>query len=353
MVSAGRLLLTDPKALGKMLKPGSVPLPSVEAPSLDGIVVKVPPPDDITPDDVGYRLIELGRKIASKRDRKAGEVVGIGDEVCLDMLGYANGKLIPFSPRERTWTIANPSPVLPGLFEQLIGQKVGTGLKVEVTLPDDFRLVEWRGAKAVYLIDIQAAREVEVFDYDSQAFVKRLGRGPTVDAMVDSIVKELENERADELITDGINMVVDVLIERSKVELTDEVLDDQIRALWLASEAPILSHKNFTADEQTEAVESWLRDEYTRADAWRRLCASIVIKAIAERDNITATRESMIEVEKLVANALGIKGKALNDVLDWDFSAETQAAAVYILTIGHVMARATLEFEKPPPKAKG
>ena len=77
-----------------------VPLPKVEAPSIDGLILKVPAAKVPTPDDVMARLEEHRRAHAVATQKKTGDAIGPFDEVCVDLIGYANGKLVPGSAME-------------------------------------------------------------------------------------------------------------------------------------------------------------------------------------------------------------------------------------------------------------
>jgi trigger factor len=352
VIPASRLGRMDPKALDRMLQPGRVPLPTVEAPSLDGLHVKMGAPDPIAHDEVKERLWELSRRFGKLRARRPGELLAEGDDICVDMLGYAAGKLIPFSPREKAWTVMAESLALPGLFEQLLGKPVPSGQQAEIRLRDDFRIAALRGQPAVYLIDVHEARQVEPLDPQTPAFAQAYGKGKGVDDTVDAVIAELEDERSSDLTLYAVNRVLDALLERAPVKPSDEVVDDQIRAAWMAIEAPILSRKDFTAEEQEQALQGWLSDPDTREECARRISTTVVLKAIAERDNITATPESLRQLKQGAAEGLGMKQKELDQIIDWELPDTTVASAVHLLTVQHVVSKAQIEFEKAVPSTR-
>src|SRR3954468_13190436 len=109
-------------------------LPEVKAPSLEKLEVRVPKPEDISEAEVATRLHELVREHAKKKDRVPGEKIQRGDDVQVDILGYADGKLIPFSARFDQWLEVGPIPELPGLTEAIEGASVGDSVEVDVQL---------------------------------------------------------------------------------------------------------------------------------------------------------------------------------------------------------------------------
>src|SRR5271165_3466729 len=96
-ISANKLQFLSQKSADKLLIPDRPALPDVKAPSLDGISVRVPKPPEVTEQDLIARLRRRVRTFAKVQNKKRGQKVALGDEVLLDALAYANGKLIPFS----------------------------------------------------------------------------------------------------------------------------------------------------------------------------------------------------------------------------------------------------------------
>jgi trigger factor len=337
-------------SLGRLAMSGKTQLPTVEAPKLDGVSVKLPTPADLDPGRIAERLMVLARRFATRRDRKPGDAMAMGDDICVDMLGYAAGKLIPFSPSLSAWVPLLPSSQLPGLFEQLVGKKVGAGARIELRLPKDFPLETLRGAKAVYLVDVVAAREVEVPNVESEGFLRKLGRGPTLEVAMKSIVNDLVTERAEELQLQAINQVLDILVSRTQIQIPEALVDDQIRALWRENEEPLLSKKGLSPAEQLDAVNGWISDPFSRKDVTRRLAVTAVVKAIAQRDGIKVTPQALKALGKQTGEAMGVDGKTLDAALSEGLPDEMTESALHLLTVEHVMKKAKVQFGDAPRK---
>jgi trigger factor len=339
-VSGGRLGLLDPKALGDLLAPKRVELPLIEAPSLEGLDVTVSRARPITMEDVAERLSELARQLAHRRDRKQGDQVQAGDDICVDTLGYSGGKLIPFSIRESRWTVVAPLHELPGLFEQLVGVRVGESVTREIVLPPDYPTEAFRNAKAIYLVDVVAAREVEALDPAGAEFIKRLGRGPSLEVAAQAVMQDLLQERLAEVDLAGVHAVLDVLVSRAKVEVPQDVIDNALVTLWSKAEAPILARKNFGAQEQKEAMQAWVNDPASRADVAHRVAVSAVLHAVAERDGVNPNPENLKPLAYAAGEAVGFPKAELDKVPDWELTEPYKSNARYVLTVDHIMKRA-------------
>ncbi|MFY0576473.1 hypothetical protein ACN28S_20885 [Cystobacter fuscus] len=168
---------------------GEVQLPPVIAPSLEGLSVTVPAPEPITAQRVQERFQELARAHASVRMRPRTEGLAWGDEVLVDIAGYSNGRLIPFSVRTDVWLPLAPDPLLPGLYEQWVGHLPGESVLVDIVLGENYPIEALRGQPARFALLIQAAREVKYPDPTNPEFLEALGRGATLEEVMRGVAR--------------------------------------------------------------------------------------------------------------------------------------------------------------------
>jgi trigger factor len=321
-------------------------LPDVKAPSLEGLEVTVPAGEDLTEDALLERFHELARAHAEVRERAEGEPLAMGDDVRLDILGYANGRLIPFSTRLGHWMELAPQEMLPGFAEVIAEANVGDSVEIGITLPDNYPVEALRGMPARFLVDVRAAREVRMPDTESDEFLRALGRGATHDEAIASIMDELEGELADLLWVDAQNLVLDAVVARTDVKVPEALLTEEIRRRWSQTEGEALALKNFSLEEQQEALDGWLHHPGIREDVERRLKIALVLRAIAARDKLQLTADKVREVLEEPSAAFGISPAQLNESLtDPATSAQMRDVAWHLLAVEHVMSHATVRFE--------
>ncbi len=341
---------TDPGA--KALVEG---LEDVVAPSLDNLKVTVPNDLGVSQGELLMRFHELVRAHSPSRPRKAGEPVRMGDQVELDTLGYAQGRLIPFSARTGLELEMAPSDLLPGLCEGLEGTPVGGSKQVDVVLPDSYPVEALRGTPATFLVDVVSAREVKVpKDAESDAFVRKLGRGDTLEALMEALASDIADERADDAWLEAQERVLDEVILRTEVAITPELVDEEIRRNWNTGEAPLLVSKNFGPDEMQESLDGWMMDPNTRLETDRRLRIAYALRAIIERDGVTLTPESLEEVLQEAIIPFGLSLEEARSALADPALAETiRHAALQVVAVRHVMRHAEVEFEGVPGRFSG
>jgi trigger factor len=340
------VLLTEQLPVAPSVSSGPVPLPEVKAPSTEGIEVTVPAPPPLSEDALIRRFHELARAHAEVRERQPGEEVALGDDVRLDILGYANGQLIPFSIRTNYWMELAPQEMLPGFADAIAGSAVGDSLKIDLVLPDNYPVESLRGTPASFLVDLVGAREVRMPDTDSDEFLRQLGRGDTHEVVMESIANELLDEQADVLWLDAQNLVLDELASRIQVELPPALVDEEIRRRWMAAEGPVLEEKEFSPEEKQEALDLWMKDPATRADVERRLRISLALKAVAAKDKLVLRPEKTFDVLQDSAAAFGLTSAQLREALvDPTAASQLQNVAWHLLAVEHVMGKAKVHFE--------
>jgi trigger factor len=273
---------------------GGVALPSVKVPSLEGLSITAPMPPPVSEDELLAAAEDLARSRARRTPRKYGEKVQAGDEVTIDMLGYVDGKLMPFSARKGLVTEAGAGDLLPWLDEVLLECNVGDSLELPVTYGEDDPVEALRGLTATYLIDVVGAAKVSMPEVGSEAFVHLLSRkAKTLDEALTEVAEMVEGERAADAWDEARERVIDELIRRTEVSIPPALVDEEIRRSWARIEEPYLDAKGFDDDEKREALDGWLDDEPTRIDAQRRLCLGLVLKAIVERDQLTFDQKTL------------------------------------------------------------
>lgn len=334
------------KALPAFEKKGAAELPVAKAPSLDDLLVKAPAPEPITEQTLIAYAEDLVRSRANRVDRKHGERVQVGDEAVIDILGYADGRLIPFSARAGVVVEVGMGDILPWLDEALAECSVGDGLELPITLGDEYE-VEWlRGKEATFLIDVVSARTPQVPDPDSPQFRELLGPGKTLDEALSTAADLLEGELVAEAWDEARELVLDEVVARTEVTIPAALVDEEIRRSWQRLEAPFLLTRNFEPDEQQEALQGWLEDPATRLDAERRLRLALALKAIAEQRKLDFDETALKLVADEARERFGVNEAELKAALSSASShPEVHALGLHLRAMHYVLSKAKVRFD--------
>ncbi len=321
-------------------------LPSCAPPSLENLVVSVPPCVPLTPHDLTARLVNKARSLAFRRDRIAGENLAMGDEVLVDTVGYCNGKLVPFSARFGFWLDLEPLDSLPGFSEAVAQGAVARSLQINLNFPSDFPVAAFRNLPARFIVDIRGAREVTPVSLDSPAFLAQL-KVANLDAAMNLVRDELEAEQQATLSLQATNMVLDELARRSNPVISRPLVDEEIRRRWVATEGNAMVARDYDVAEQEEAVQTWLRDEAVRADCERRLRVSVTLKAMVEAEKLTLSPEKLESLVVKNVAQLGLSAAEVAQGLRESTESTKQIVEMgwHLMAVEFAMSKAIVTFQ--------
>jgi trigger factor len=295
---AGSSAKTVPTVIG-------APLPPVDAPRIDDIVVVVPEREEPGADEILARFGELRREHAVERQRSADETVELGDAVLFDVVGWQDGQAVPFTARRDQWIDITHDETLPGFALGLVGAPVGGTAVVDVTLPVDYPVESLRAKRVVFGVSVKEVYEIQLPPEDSSFFHKRTGLGETIDEVMEGVARLVQEDEVDALIEQGREMVLDELARRLDVELPAGLVNDEIRRAWQKLEGDLLIEAGATFDDQQRCFAAWRDSEETRRDAESRLRRALALGAVAKRDALRVGKEDVNECLRGISKATG------------------------------------------------
>ncbi len=292
-----------------------VPLPTIPAPSLDGLRITAPRPRSITADDVKARLEELRFEHAAVTEHPKGHQLTPRDQVRVNILGYVGGKLVPRSSQFGVWLRLDQPLNLEALGDALRSAKVGDGVKVNLTLPETFFVPELRGKPAVYVVDVLEARSLVLPEVESPEFLRKLNANSVPEALT-NIANELV---ARELMTTtykALALALDAAAERANVKLTTQVVQQELWNLWRETEGKALSEHGLVGEDQTDSFESFRADPAIVDDVTRRIRNTVVLAAVCDAHPEALTEERMAETAQRWATAGAVPPDVLREELN-------------------------------------
>ncbi len=311
-------------------------LPRISAPSLERLEVVVPSAAPVTEAAIDARLQQLRREQAEVRPLDAGDLLAEGDEALLDVVGYARGRLLPFSVRAGVWMALSPDAALPGFTEALVGAAVGETAELRLRLPEAHPVPALRGQGAAFLVTVHAGRR-PCLPPESAGSLEQ-ARSAIAAALVEerASVQRLEEERA----------VLDALAAQVDVALPQALVDEELRRCWLSAEGRSLAALGFTDAERRESYESWRTDAATRAEVEKRLKIALALRAVVEAEGLKVTPARLRELVARSADAWGLEPAACLEALAGDRGPWVDVAW-HLMAVEHVMQRVVVRSAPP------
>ena len=277
----------------------------VELPNLDGISIRVAPPEPITSEQIDASLDAIVTAAAGMIVRPEDAPVEMGDQIFANVTGFVGGEVI--SAQEEVWLDMAPNEMLPGLFENLAGQLVGDGAVINVDLPDNYPDPDRAGQTAVFSVDILMARapapKPDVLDV-----LDELGYGRDMDVAREKLREDLEHQQAELMVSEAKERLLDAIYERSNVQIPDSVIDAYLQREWRDGEGANYARAGVDLEAQKGGMEVFLRDENERARVARDIWQVHLLDRVADEAGIEVDEAELVAVMTKAASASGLRG---------------------------------------------
>ncbi|MBO4818580.1 MAG: trigger factor [Firmicutes bacterium] len=266
--------------------------PEVELKKYKGLEVEFKPLV-IGDDDVDIEVDNLRSRNARlvSVDREA----QLGDTVVLDYAGFVGDDQFEGGTAEKFSLKLGSGMFIPGFEDQLVGIKAGEDRDVTVTFPEDYQAEQLAGKEAVFKCKVHEVQYEEFPELDDE-FAKDVSEFDTLDELRKDIKEKLQKQTDEKNDYDGKNKAVLALCDANDIDIPEVMIQDELDQMkndYLQR----LVNQGVSADavkKYLESADQTLNDNF-RPDAVARVKSSLLIKAIAAKENIEATAEELDE----------------------------------------------------------
>lgn|SRR5690554_979978 len=267
--------------------------PEVEIENYKGVeVAKVE--TVVTDEEVSQNIDQLLQQNAILEPKTEGGLEK-GDTAVFDFEGFQDGVAFEGGKAENFSLEIGSGQFIPGFEDGMLGLKAGESRDVDVQFPEQYQAENLAGKPAVFKVllhEIKTKKSAELND-EWVLSLKREGVA-TVDELKASIKAELEaskQEQAKRQLTDD---VISEVVKLAKVDVPQSMFDTEIENFKKNVEAQA---KQYQLDMDTFIQLSGLTKEtfeqQAQEQAQKRVLQSLVIEAVAKKENFTATAEEL------------------------------------------------------------
>lgn len=221
----------------------------------------------------------------------------LGDTVVMDFVGTIDG--VPFeggSAQNHELELGS-GQFIPGFEDQLVGHKAGEHVDVKVTFPENYT-PELKGKEALFACDIHEVKEKKLPALD-EAFIKELGiPGVENEEQLKANKKaELLSNKENQARRDYIGKVLDAIAKNSKIDLPNEIIEDQVASRKQDMENRMKqSGLNLETYLQILGQTEEQFSEQLRKDAERDIVNFFITDEIAKAENVVVD-DAALELE--------------------------------------------------------
>lgn len=257
-------------------------LPTFELSDLSKISIEKPiaQVDDKTIQDTLERVAKSNRdftKVEEDRETK------MGDTVLVDFHGSTKeGKSVPGMSGHDMQVELGSGQLIPGFEDQLVGQKVGNHVHVDVTFPADYGQKELAGQPAMFHVDIKEIRQSAETNIDD-ALAKKL-RFENLDTLKDAIKKDVEKDYGQLTRMRLKRALLDQLDDAHDFELPQTMVDMEYESITKEMEREKTQSGTTLSDEEKEDL---------KPIAERRVRLGLVLAEIGRANNVEVSNEEL------------------------------------------------------------
>lgn len=235
------------------------------------------------------------KEVLAEREAKEGDKLEINFNVFLDSIPVDGGQA------EKYPLQLGEGSMIPGFEDQLIGMKAGEEKEFALPFPEDYHNKQLAGKKADFKVKVQAVYDRQLPELD-KALAAEIGDFDSVDALKDSIEKNLHEEKKQQVENAFEKEVVEGLVSKTTYGDIPEIMLNQETNQMMQELEGNLARQGLKFDDYLAHLKkdrAQLKLDFA-PDAMKRIHSALAIRALAKQEAISATEEEVNEeVEKM------------------------------------------------------
>ena len=255
----------------------------------------------VSEEDVEARLHEMvnrNARLTSVEDK----ALENGDTAVIDFEGFKNGVAFEGGKGENYNLVIGSNTFIPGFEDQLVGKKAGEEVEVNVTFPEAYHAENLAGKPVVFNVKVNDVKVKEVPALDDE-FAKDTTEFETLAELRADVKAKLEEQAKNAADAEMRNALVEKVSANTEVEVPEAMVQHQIDNMLMELNYQ-LQYQGLNLEQLLQMTGRGLDElrEERRADAERLVKSSLVLEAIAEKENVEANDADVDdELEKMAA----------------------------------------------------
>ncbi len=298
----------------------------------------------VTDEDVDAelnRVREQNSRTLTVEDR----AIEMDDTAVIDFDGYVDGEQFQGGKGDDYPLVIGSHSFIDNFEEQLIGKNVGDEVDVNVTFPEEYHEESLKGKPALFKVKIKEIKTKELPDLDDE-FASEVSEFETLAEYKDSIKKNLQERKDQQVKNEKENEAVDKAVENITVEIPEPMIDEQVRQM--VNEFAGRIQQQGLSFEQYMQMTGMTADNLMsqmRPDAEKRIKTSLTLEAVAKAENITASEEDIDKELDNMASMYRMEKEKIQDMMG-DAEKEQISKDIEIRKAAEFLVEQAKEVEK-------
>ena len=255
---------------------------------------------NVTDEEVDAKLNELQEKASRLVD--SDKEIENGDTANIDFEGFKDDVAFEGGKGENYNLVIGSNTFIPGFEDQLVGKKAGEEVEVNVTFPEAYHAENLAGKPVVFNVKVNDVKVKEVPALDDE-FAKDTTEFETLAELRADVKAKLEEQAKNAADAEMRNALVEKVSANTEVEVPEAMVQHQIDNMLMELNYQ-LQYQGLNLEQLLQMTGRGLDElrEERRADAERLVKSSLVLDAIAEKENVEANDADVDdELEKMAA----------------------------------------------------
>lgn len=272
--------------------------PEVELGNYKGVAV--------TKVDTSVKAAEVNAEVEKEREANARTVnvdnrgIKKDDIAIIDFDGYIDGTPFEGGKAENHELVIGSHSFIDTFEDQLIGKKVGEDVEVNVSFPEDYHAAELAGKPALFKVKIHEIKVKELPKLDDE-FAQDISEFDTLKEYKADLKKKMVEEKERAAKRSQEDEAIQAIIDDSIMDIPEPMLQLQCQQM-IDGMAQQMAQQGLSMDQYFQFTGTSMEQlmEQVKPEATNRIKASLVLEAIAAKENFEISEEDVeAEVAKM------------------------------------------------------
>lgn len=278
---------------------------------------------EVPEQDTSVSDADVDNELDSKRQQQAelvlkeDEAAADGDTVVIDYEGSVDGELFDGGSADNYSLVLGSGSFIPGFEDQLVGHKADEDVDVTVTFPEDYHAKDLASKEALFKVKIHEVKEKQLPELDDE-FAKDVDEDVnTLDELKDKLKKQLQDQKEATAKAAIEDAAIEAAVANAETEeIPQAMLDDdtnrQLQQYLAGMQQQGINPQMYF--QITNTTEDDLRKQFAE-DAAKRVKTNLVLEAVAEDANLSASEEDVQNEIANLAKQYGMDEEAVSKAL--------------------------------------
>lgn len=277
--------------------------------------------------------------------------VQLGDQAIIDFTGFVDGAPLPNGSGTSFPLELGRNQFIEGFEDGIVGMKIGEERTLNLKFPKNYSAAEIAGKPVEFKVSLRGIKKKDLPELNEEFLKTKLGGIESIEKLRGEITKDIEASERKRIDADLKNELLKQLVKFNPIDVPQALIEEQ-RANLVEDMRKRTKEQGMQEEEFQEYLKKWDADFSNTAR--EMVQAGFLIDTIAEKNNLTASRE---DVEKKLDDYVQQTGIDREKITGFYDRPEQARKLTYQITedkvVAFLLARAKVtEIEKPASAAE-